>query len=177
MNQTSILKALLADYQANGGDLHNVILATAYINAYKPAGIGRVSPVICAAVLKRMGEATTAPPTKTMTTDIPAIVEPAPEAAKVTISIPEIVTEAPLTIFEAPSPAPFVPTPTPISKPEKPVAIFEAPKPTPVTSSPVPKPEKPVSAVADISLPPPQARIPAKPSLWSRLKFWKKPKI
>ena len=155
MNQAEILKRLLAEYRHKGGDLGNVAAASVYINAHKPAGVGRVNEVICAAIVKQMGvkAAPPAKPAKPML-DVTPLVEPAP--APVVIATRTVV--------------------FPEAMPAKPVAVyFEAPPAAP--EPPAPAPPKPIeNKQPDPAEVAPTAPLIAKARWMDRLKFWKKKK-
>jgi len=164
MNQAEILKRLLAEYRHKGGDLGNVAAASVYINAHKPAGVGRVNEVICAAIIKQMGvkAAPPAKPAKPML-DATPLVEPPPAPVVIatrTVVFPEAMPAKPVAVyFEAPP-----------SLPEPEYAYGEPPLP------PVPiEPSKPIEK----KQPDPVEVTPATPLIvkarWmERMKFWKK---
>jgi len=154
MNQAEIINRILADYWRKGGSMCNAAAATVYVNAHKPAGIGRINEVICRALMKEMITKRIQPkPVNPVITDTPpaAIIEPAPHViASNTVTFPEVMPAKPVAVYhEAPE------TPEAPATPE--------PEPAPVQIK-----DPAVIAQTREVVPPP------KKSLWNKLKFWKK---
>lgn len=153
MNQSDIIKGLLTNYINEGGDINDLEAAAAYCEQFKPAGSGRVNPVIAGAIFRLMGYRPTTP-ASAMTPEIPpAVVEPAATviAAK-TVTLPSAMSEQPVTVFQEV-----------VVEPD-----FGEP-PMPPMPVPAPAPEK----QTDPAEPAPKAESP-KPSWLNKLKFWKK---
>lgn len=148
MNQTETLKSLLADYRAGGGNLADLDAASAYLNTYKPAGMGRVTPAICGALSRQPPMLPEAPP---------AISEPAPIViATKTVTFPEVMRPKPQAVyFESPP------------QPEPMYDYGEPPLP------PVPASEPAKSEADPVALPPaPEKIAPPKKSWIAKMKFW-----
>ncbi len=54
MNQIETIRQLVVDYLKTGASTDDIGAVVAYINEHKPAGIGRVNEVICAAILQQI---------------------------------------------------------------------------------------------------------------------------
>lgn len=165
MNRAEILKSLLADYKAAGGDITNIAAATAYLNARKPAGMGRVTAVICEAVNKQTGAPAPAqaPP---MTQDAPpAVVEAAPPVviASQTVTFPEVMRDKPEAVYHE----------AVATLPEPEYAYGEPPMPPVPYDPPVEKKQPDPVALSSAAS---EVIIPPKKSLLGRLKFWGKKK-
>lgn len=149
MQQTEILKSLLSNYVAEGGDVNDLVAATDYINQHKPPGCGRAKPVITHAIFRLMGQQPTSPkPAKTM-----LYAEPAPAShiiASKTVTFPEVMPAKPVAVYRETA-----------STPETPAA--PEPEPAPVQ---IKDPATTAQTREDVT--------PPKKSLWNKLKFWKK---
>lgn len=153
MNQAEIIKGLLVQYRDKGGDMTNAEAASAYVTAHKPQGVGRTSPVICAALIKQLPP----PPMTDQAPPPPAIV-----IATATAPVPETV--EPFAVYreiEQSESTPVAPVPALTAEHRETVHIpVPPPKPEPVQKEPPPvEPAKTGTKVKE----------------WiSKLKFWKK---